>query len=213
MLEIVKFRKGYRNPAARLRRTVELLPLRTRSAMLRGIDSNRIIVGAYADSESGGICPMLAAHRNGGRTDLSTFARAWDCFTGARKPRRATRREVTALRGYLEVSLIDDGVEIPGGGSISEAAARIRSERSEHHRSVIVADTVEASRERIPAPQTGDRDRGSELRDRPRWSWLRPTRRYDTYRNRLAAASEQLNEQRADEVLSDESDRGAAEIA
>ena len=46
--------------------------------MLRGIATNRIIVGAYVDRSSGGICPMLAAHRNGGRTDVAAFARAWD---------------------------------------------------------------------------------------------------------------------------------------
>ena len=27
---------------------------------------------------------MLAAHRNGGRTSLASFARAWDRYTGAR---------------------------------------------------------------------------------------------------------------------------------
>jgi hypothetical protein len=32
--------------------------------MLEGIEANRIIVGAYSDRQ-GGICPMLAAHRNG----------------------------------------------------------------------------------------------------------------------------------------------------
>ena len=51
--------------------------------------SNRIIVGAYVDSESGGICPMLAAHRNGGRTDVAAFARAWDEYT--RPPPAAAR--------------------------------------------------------------------------------------------------------------------------
>ena len=70
--------------------------------MLRGIAANRIIVGAYVDPSSGGICPMLAAHRNGGRTDLASFARAWDEYTGARRPRRATRREVAQLRSLLE---------------------------------------------------------------------------------------------------------------
>ncbi len=28
---------------------------------------------------------MLAAHRNGGRTSLASFARAWDRYTGAGK--------------------------------------------------------------------------------------------------------------------------------
>ena len=57
---------------------------------------------------------MLAAHRNGGRTNFGTFARAWDAYTGAkrRKPRRASRREVRALEGYLEMSLIRDGLDL-----------------------------------------------------------------------------------------------------
>ena len=95
--------------------------------MLRGIASNRIIVGAYVDPRSGGICPMLAAHRNGGRTSVASFARAWDEYTGARRPRRATRREVRTLRSLLERSLdLDPAFErIP----IADLAAQIRAER------------------------------------------------------------------------------------
>jgi hypothetical protein len=68
-------RRKARNPAQRLRLAVEAMPKRTRIAMLRGIEDNDIVVGAYSDRESGGICPMLAAHRNGGRTSLASFAR------------------------------------------------------------------------------------------------------------------------------------------
>ena len=102
-----------RNNAQRLRNAVYALPARTKAAMLRGIRSNRVIVGAYVDKR-GGVCPMLAAHRNGGRTNFGTFARAWDAYTGAhrRKPRRASRREVRALEGYLEMSLVCDGIEL-----------------------------------------------------------------------------------------------------
>jgi hypothetical protein len=106
---------------------VEALPRHTKEAMLRGIETNRIIVGAYADSESGGICPMLAAHRNGGRTSVASFAIAWDEFTGAKRPRRATRREVRTLRSLLEWSL-GTSSELPAG-SLAEAAAQIRAER------------------------------------------------------------------------------------
>ena len=35
--------------------------------------------------------PMLCAHRNGGRTNFGTFARAWDAFTGADKKSRRER--------------------------------------------------------------------------------------------------------------------------
>jgi hypothetical protein len=100
-----------RNNAQRLRNAVYALPARTKAAMLRGIRTNRVIVGAYVDKR-GGVCPMLAAHRNGGRTNFGTFARAWDAYTGAhrRKPRRASRRDVRALEGYLEMSLVRDGI-------------------------------------------------------------------------------------------------------
>lgn len=108
---------------------VERLPRHTKEAMLRGIEANRIIVGAYVDPRSGGICPMLAAHRNGGRTSVASFARAWDAYTGAKRPRRATRREVRTLRALLEWSLgIED--DFPTG-SIAEAAAQIRAERQQ----------------------------------------------------------------------------------
>jgi hypothetical protein len=106
---------------------VEALPRHTKEAMLRGIESNRIIVGAYVDAESGGICPMLAAHRNGGRTSVASFAIAWDAYTGAKRPRRATRREVTTLRSLLEWSL-GTSSDLPTG-SLAEAAAQIRAER------------------------------------------------------------------------------------
>lgn len=96
--------------------------------MLRGIETNRIIVGAYVDRDSGGICPMLAAHRNGGRTSVAAFARAWDDYTNAKRPRRATRREVNALRSLLERSLdLDADFERT---PIAELAAQIRSERA-----------------------------------------------------------------------------------
>jgi hypothetical protein len=73
--------------------------------MLEGIATSRIIVGAYTDRK-GGVCPMLAAHRNGGRTSLASFARAWDRYTGARRrPRPATERELNTLRAMLEASI------------------------------------------------------------------------------------------------------------
>jgi hypothetical protein len=101
------------------------MPRDAREAMLRGIDDNTIIVGAYTDPSSGGICPMLAAHRNGGRTDLASFARSWDRYTDARRPRLATSREVRTLRSLLELSLITD----ESTGTLSGAAAEIRAAR------------------------------------------------------------------------------------
>jgi hypothetical protein len=95
---------------AELRRAIDCLPLETREAMLAGVsDPQRpILVGAYTDGE-GGACPMLAAHRRGGRTDFLAFACAWDRFAGvSRRPRRATRRELGVLIAHLEASLLED---------------------------------------------------------------------------------------------------------
>jgi hypothetical protein len=160
--------------------------------MLRGIRDNDIVVGAYTDPKSGGICPMLAAHRNGGRTNLASFARAWDRFTGARRPRLATDRELRALTSYLEHSLLRDE---QGGESLSAVAERIRSQRA----------TATAARREPPSSRhrrpTGDRHRARELRRRRFWAWLRPTRRYDVFAESVAAAEQQLAEQQAREIL------------
>jgi hypothetical protein len=76
--------------------------------MLEGVDSNRIIVGAYVDRD-GGVCPMLAAHRCGGRTDFRAFARAWDRFTGTGKSaRRASERELRTLAAQLVASILEE---------------------------------------------------------------------------------------------------------
>ena len=65
-------RERHRATINELRTTIECLPRHTRVAMLEGIRTNEIIVGAY--TSDGGICPMLAAHRAGGRTDFISFA-------------------------------------------------------------------------------------------------------------------------------------------
>jgi hypothetical protein len=149
---ILAMHRRSRDPARRLRIAVERLPARTKEAMLRGIDSNRIIVGAYVDPRSGGICPMLAAHRNGGRTNVASFARAWDEYTGARRPRRATRREVRTLRSLLESGLnLDPALERT---SITELAAQIRAERAELAgcRLPDAQPTTDRPAEALPAP-------------------------------------------------------------
>ncbi len=89
-----------------LRLAIDCMPVATREAMLAGVrDSDRIIAGAYVD-ELGGVCPMLAAHRRGGRTDFLSFARSWDRFTRARgKARAATTREIAILSSQLQDSL------------------------------------------------------------------------------------------------------------
>ncbi|MGH2985611.1 MAG: hypothetical protein ACRDLO_02850 [Solirubrobacterales bacterium] len=147
-------RRTTRDPARRLRHAVERLPRHTKEAMLRGIDTNRIIVGAYVDPESGGICPMLAAHRNGGRTSVASFARAWDDYTNARRRRRATRREVRTLRSLLESSLdLDPALEHT---SIAELAAQIRAERAELARYAPAAPSPATTEPEITIPEPDD---------------------------------------------------------
>jgi hypothetical protein len=113
-----------RRPARDLRIAIDCLPLATRKAMLTGVEANRIIVGAYTDRK-GGVCPMLAAHRNGGRTSLASFAHAWDRYTGARgRARTATDRELHTLTAMLEASIALD--ELP---ALEEVAREVRKLR------------------------------------------------------------------------------------
>jgi hypothetical protein len=84
-----------------LRQAVVELPDSTRRAMLTAIDRDELIVGAYTDRR-GRICPMLAAHRRGARSDVGRFPRAWDAFARASRPRPATQRELQILRALLE---------------------------------------------------------------------------------------------------------------
>jgi hypothetical protein len=175
-------RRRDRNPAERLRLAVQALPMATREAMLRGVAANPIIIGAYVDRDSGGICPMLAAHRNGGRTNLASFARAWDRYTGAKRPRLATRREVRTLRSLLEGSLAED---ISDGGSIAAAAAQIRAERAEL--AARQARCAEPEQPVVPEPA----DAPIRIRRLP-WPSKRKAGRHGEPQDVLAAAEQQL---------------------
>jgi hypothetical protein len=147
-----------RRPARELRIAIDCLPLQTRKAMLEGIEANRIIVGAYTDRQ-GGVCPMLAAHRNGGRTSRASFARAWDRYTRARgRPRPATDREINTLRVMLEASITLD--ETPSLATVTKP--------------------------RLERRPTGERHRARELRHQPGWAWLRPFRRFDEYQRAVS---------------------------
>ena len=117
-----------RRPARDLRTAIDCLPLQTRKAMLSGVESNRIIVGAYTDKK-GGVCPMLAAHRNGGRTSLASFAHAWDRYTGVRgrRARAATERELSTLKTMLEASIALD--ELPDISAVAREAQARRERR------------------------------------------------------------------------------------
>ena len=157
-----------RRPAQELRVAIEWLPIETKRAMLDAIENNRIIVGAYTDRQ-GGVCPMLAAHRNGGRTSYASFARAWDRYTHAgNRSRPATEREITTLKTMLEASLASDA---PDGTTLGGAI--------EQHR------RLQDSAPRRPA-DTGERNRTGELRKREGWAWSRLFRRYEDYEAALA---------------------------
>jgi hypothetical protein len=136
--------------------------------MLQGIDANEIIAGAYTAGEA--VCPMLAAHRAGGRTSLVSFAHAWDRFafrdSKRRVARRATERELRVLRTQLEASLLDEDAP---SEDLRVAVAEHRALRARHRE-----------------PRPGDPDRSGELRRGPGWAWLRPFRRYDEYEGALA---------------------------
>jgi hypothetical protein len=147
---------------------IEWLPIETKRAMLDAIDHNRIIVGAYTDRD-GGVCPMLAAHRNGGRTSYASFARAWDNYTHAgHRSRPATERELTTLRSMLDASLASDA---PDNTTLGKAIA-------DH----------EKLTQRAPRPKTdtGERNRMPELRKRHGWAWTRLFRRYEDYEAAMA---------------------------
>jgi hypothetical protein len=152
-----------------LRRAIDCLPVDTRVAMLQGVRSNDIIVGAYTD-RSGGVCPMLAAHRCGGRTSLISFAHAWDGFAQAKRARRATEREIRILTTHLEASLLHE--QLP---ELDRAMV-------EHREGLETAAGEHASIRRV---RPGEPDRTRELSGRPGWAWLRPFRRLDDYQRAL----------------------------
>jgi hypothetical protein len=174
-----------------LRVAIDCMPRATRAAMLEALGSNEIIVGAYTDGS--GICPMLAAHRAGGRTDLISFAKAWDslAFRGsrARSARKATARELLILKTHLELSLLEDE-----GPSPDLAAAM------SEHRELIAQRGQRGASEQLTRrlrPRPGDPDRSRELRSRSGWAWTRVVRRYDDYQRavqRLESEHEALRE-------------------
>jgi hypothetical protein len=140
------------DPIIDLRSAIDCLPVDTRRAMLDGVRANEIVIGAYTDNR-GGVCPMLAAHRHGGRTNLLAFAKAWDRFCGAKRPRLATERELAILKSHLEAATLgvtradfDDAIES------HQAAARTRREREAQAIGTdwLHEEPAEAAREREP---------------------------------------------------------------
>ena len=99
--------------------------------MLDGVRANEIVVGAYTDG-AGGVCPMLAAHRNGGRTSFLSFARAWDAFARTDRVRRATACELRVLDDLLVASLADEANGATDlGAAIADHRATVARRRPE----------------------------------------------------------------------------------
>jgi hypothetical protein len=144
-----------------LRLAIEALPRRARVAMLTAIESAPIIAGAYTDRD--GICPMLAAHRAGGRSNVIGFALAWDRFafgrSGRVRSRPATERELLVLKVYLQASLLAGPVP---------------------------AEEIEAGRARIGQPAAPTRTSGGDGPQRDGWAWPGLERAYDDYELALA---------------------------
>jgi hypothetical protein len=169
-----------------LREAVQCLPRVTRIAMLEALDTGPIIAGAYTSGD--GICPMLAAHRAGGRCSAAFFADAWDRFAfrdGRGRhttARRVNERELRILRVHLEASLLDEEpVDATLAGALREHRELVMRRRSTVDRESVAergrpSETAGAGR-----PRPADRNRGVELRDRAGWAWSRLFRRYDEY--------------------------------
>jgi hypothetical protein len=172
-----------RHPIEDLRTAIDCLPVETRLAMLQGVRANDIIVGAYTDRR-GGVCPMLAAHRCGGRTSFLSFARSWDRFAGAKnRARRATERELRVLTTHLEASLLAE--------ERYDLSDDLGAAIEDHRRLVAGRPRESADEPKVRRP--GDPDRAAELSRRSGWAWLRPFRRYDDY----ARAMERVEAERA----------------
>lgn len=161
-----------------LRDTIDRLPMHTRVAMLEGVRDERIIVGAYTDG-TGGVCPMLAAHRRGGRTTFIQFARTWDRFTSA--PRKGSRpakeRELQILARHLEASIAAESDVI----TASEMGAAIAE-----HRALVQTRTA---RESAAAKQTRRRQRTATPGRLP--SWMKPMGSIEEYERALEEVGRQ----------------------
>jgi hypothetical protein len=169
--------RSKRKHAERLRLIVDTLPYETRAAMLEGLEQYDIIAGAYSNRD-GGVCPMLAAHRCGGRTDLRSFARAWDRFTGAGRARRASERELRTLAAQLEASLWKEDqaryahradLEGPSGASVN---------------SLVGHGLPKSSRMEAASPSAGEEP----------GSWLLPFRDLEDYARALRKAMAQVDD-------------------
>ena len=133
-----------RNNAKRLRNSIGAMPNATKQAMLRGIRSNRVIVGAYVDKR-GGVCRCSRL-----TATAAAPASAPSPAPGTRSPaptpqaRRASRLEVRILENYLEMALVREGI---GGETLPERplAEEVRDVKATRRR-LAAAEAEEAIR-------------------------------------------------------------------
>src|SRR3954468_10536323 len=147
--------RGPSDPITALQRAIRCLPPATREAMLTGIKEHAIVAGAYTDGH-GGICPMLAAHRHGGRATHLGFSRAWDELARTRSVRRATPRELRILEDLLLASLQDDP-----GADLAKAIAE--------HRGALLPAAPDIRARRLSGPYRSGRPAGAGAAARTAW--------------------------------------------
>ena len=174
------------SPAEDLARAIEELSLATREAMLEAVrcPATQLIAGSYV-APGGGVCPLLAAHRRGGRshdpsTTTSAFADVWDrcTSTGTGEARLIDASERQMLESLLVASLARERLR-------REAAER----REREARAAIVGVRAgRGTRLETLLNAEGDRNRAQELARRAGWAWLGVYRRYDQYRSAVAHA-------------------------
>ena len=143
-----------RDPITALQRAIRCLPAKTREAMLEGIERHPIVAGAYTDGR-GGICPMLAAHRHGGRATHLGFSRAWDDLARTKTVRRATPRELQILTDLLHASLAEE----------TDFAKAI----AEHRAALALHRAPEIRARRLSAPSRSGRRAGAGAAARTAW--------------------------------------------
>lgn len=139
-----------RTRTERLRIAVDALHRDARAAMLDGVQEETIVAGAYVTGTAG-VCPMLAVHRRGVRTDANRFARAWDQFCGVAQgqSRVATERELTTLVAMLHASLLaDEHVDLRAAVADHRALRRDRHTRDAVDITAVRAEHQSLARDR-----------------------------------------------------------------
>ncbi len=155
-----------------LRLTIDCLPLRTRIAMLEGVRSNDIIVGAYADRR-GRRLP------DAGRPPLRRPHELHLLRQGVGRLRRRQARPA-GVRARAARAAEPSSRRASWPRSSSTSARRSPTTRA-----------CAADGDGDGVARAGDPDRSAELRTREGWSWLRPFRRLDEYERALARVEEQ----------------------